>query len=270
MTVTTQPMLTLPPQDVPRDRWGRPTIDGRTYTRVSTLAKVLDDTRALLDWNARQAVVGLARSHDLIALAATTDPSDKTTLNKIVAQAKERAASTAAASIGTATHTATELLDRGDSIDGLPEAIQRDAHAYREAVTARGLHPLAAETFVVCDEVNAAGTFDRLYAGPSRVLIGDIKTSGNPDTHKYAGLAWAIQLAVYAHAKPWLPGRGVVEWADLGLPEPDKERGVVIHVVQGTGEVRLHSVDLAAGWVAAKLADDVLAVRKVKATQVIP
>jgi len=267
MTAT---MLDLPHIDIPRDRWGRPTIDGRTYTRVSTLAKVLDDTRALLNWNARITAVGLAKSEDLIAAVATTDPDDKKALDRLVEQAKERAASSAKATIGTATHAATELLDRGDDLDGLPDKVKGDAQAYRAAITAHGLTPLAAEMFVVCDEVNAAGSFDRLLAGPSRTLIGDIKTSGNPDTHKYAALAWAIQLATYAHSRPWIPGRGIVDWADLGLPEPDRERGLIIHIVQGTGQVRLHSVDLAAGWVAAKLADEVLAVRKVKPTQEIP
>lgn len=257
-------MLDLPHIDIPRDRWGRPTIDGRTYTRASTLAKTLDDTRALLNWNARITAVGLARSEDLIAAVATTDPDDKKALDRIVEQAKERAASSAKATIGTATHAATELLDRGDDLDGLPDKVKADAQAYRAAMDAHGLRPLAAEMFVVCDEVNAAGSFDRLLAGPSRVLIGDIKTSGNPDTHKYAALAWAIQLAVYAHARPWIPGRGVVDWADLGLPQPDQQRGLVIHIVQGTGQVRLHSVDLTAGWVAAKLADEVLAMRKLK------
>jgi hypothetical protein len=257
-------MITLPNIDIPRDRWGRPTIEGRSYTRVSTLAKTLDDTRALLNWNARITAIGLAKSEDLIAAVATTDPDDKKSLDKIVEQAKERAASTAKATIGTATHAATEILDRGDSLDGLPDKVKADAHAYADAIALHGLTPLAAEMFVVCDEVNAAGSFDRLMAGPSRTLIADIKTSGNPDTHKYAGLAWAIQLATYAHAKPWIPGRGIVEWADLGLPAPDLERGVVIHIVQGTGVVRLHSIDLAAGWVAARLADEVLAMRRLK------
>lgn len=257
-------MLSLGKFEIPRDRWGRPVIEGRTYTRVSTLAKTLDDTRALLNWNARVTALGLARSEDLIAAVATTDPDDRRALDKIVEQAKERAASSAKATIGTATHTATELLDRGDDLDGLPDKVKLDAHAYRDAITARGLTPLAAEMFVVCDEVNAAGSFDRLLQGPSRVLIGDVKTSGNPDTHKYAALAWAIQLACYAHAKPWIPGRGVVEWADIGLPAPDLERGLIIHIVQGTGQVRLHSVDLKAGWIAATLADEVLAMRKFK------
>lgn len=259
-------MLDLPRFEVPRDRWGRPIIDGLTYTRVSTLAKVLDDTRALMDWNARITAMGLARSEDLIAAVATTDPDDKKTLNRIVGQAKERAQSTAKATIGTAVHAATEILDRGGDLNGLPDKVKLDAHAYRDTIDRWRLVPLAAEVFVVNVEADAAGTFDRILQGPNRVLTMDIKTSGNPDTHKYAGLAWAIQLATYAHGKPWLPGRGIVEWVDLDLPTPDQDRGLVVHIVQGTGQVRLHSVDLRAGWIAALLARDVLAVRKVKPT----
>ena len=44
-----------------RDRWGRPIIDGRTYTRASTLAKALDDQSALIDWSARVALQGMSR-----------------------------------------------------------------------------------------------------------------------------------------------------------------------------------------------------------------
>jgi hypothetical protein len=259
-------VLDLPHADPPRDRWLRPVIDGLTYTRVSTLAKVLDDTRALMDWNARITALGLAKSEDLIAAIATTDPDDKKTLNKIVAQAKERAQSTAKATIGTAVHAATEIVDRGGDLNGLPDKVKLDALAYRATLDQWQLEPLAAELFVVNVEADAAGTFDRLLQGPNRCLVADVKTSGNPDTHKYAGLAWAIQIAVYARAKPWLPGRGIVEWADLGLPEPDLDRGLVVHIVQGTGQVRLHSVDLRAGWIGALLARDVIAVRKVKPT----
>lgn len=253
-----------------RDRWGRPIIDGVTYTRVSTLAKALDDTNALLKWGARQTAIGLSKSHDLIALAATTDPTDKTTLNKIVSQAQERAASTAAASIGTAIHKAIELLDLGQDTTGLPQQVMRDARAYQRATLTLGLQPLAVETFVVCDQVGAAGTFDRLYQGPTRALIGDLKTSANPDAHKWAQVAWAIQLAVYAHGKPWLPGRGIATWADVNLPEPDHKRGVIVHVQQGTGQVRIWSVDIEQGWVAAQIAMEVLAARRFKPITEIP
>jgi len=250
--------------DIPRDRWGRPTINGRTYTRVSTLAKVLDDTRALLDWNARQTAIGLARSEDLIAAVTTTSPDDKTTLNKIVNQAKERAATEAKATLGTAIHTATEMLDLGQPLDGIPDKVQVDAHAYQATCRMIGLTPLAAEMFITCDEVNAAGSFDRLMLGPGRVLIADLKTSGNTDTHKYAALSWAIQLAVYAHGQPWHPDHGQQTWADLGLPTPDQDRGLIIHIVQGTGQVRLHSIDLRLGWQAAHTADEALEYRRWK------
>jgi len=261
MTVT---MLTQPYIDVPRDRWGRPQIDGRSYTRASTLAKALDDTSNLTKWASRMTAVGLAKADDLVAAVATTSPDNKRELDALVKQAQERAGSTASRSIGTATHTATEMADRGESLDGLPAGIRRDADAYRARMAATGLVPLAAEMFVVCDEVNAAGSFDRLLAGPSRTLIGDIKTSASPDTAKWSALAWSIQLATYAHAKPWTPDRGIVEWADLGLPAPDQERGLVMHIVQGTGQVRLYSIDLVAGWQAARLADEVIAMRKLK------
>lgn len=258
------------PVEVPRDRWMRPVIDGNTYTRVSTLAKTLDDMNALLDWNARITALGLARSEDLIAAIATTDPDDKKTLNKIVAQAKERAQSTAKATIGTAVHAATVLADRGQDLNGLPDKVKTDAHAYRAALDSHGLTPLAAELFVVADHVNAAGSFDRLLRGPNKVVVADIKTSANPDTAKWAGLAWAIQIATYAHGRPWLPGRGVVDWAELDLPEPDLNRGLVIHITQGTGTVRLYTVDLRAGWVAAQLAREVLDHRKLQVATPIP
>lgn len=257
-------MLDLPHTEPPRDRYGRPLIDGQPYTRVSTLAKTLDDTRALMDWTARITALGLAKSEDLIAAVATTDPDDKNTLNKIVGQAKERAASTAKATIGTAVHAATELVDRGHDLNGLPDKVKLDAHAYRDTITTHRLTPLAAEMFVVCEELQCAGTFDRLLQGPNRCLIGDIKTSGNPDTAKYAALAWAIQLAVYAHAKPWIPGRGIVDWADVGLPQPDLLRGLVIHIVQGTGQVKLYSINLTGGWVAAQVAAEVRDLRNIK------
>lgn len=70
------------------------------------------------------------------------------------------------------------------------------------------------------------------------MLIGDLKTSGSADTARYASLSWSIQIAVYAHSFPWLPGQGVVSWSDVGLPAPDLEKGLVIHVQQGTGLAR--------------------------------
>jgi hypothetical protein len=250
-------LLYLPHADPPRDQWERPLIDGVAYTRASTLAKALDDQGSLIQWSARMAVTGLARSKDLIAAAAATDVDDKAALNRIVDRAKDRAQSMAKADIGTAIHAVTVMLDRGLPVDGQPDGVLTSALAYCRAVEAKRLRPLAAEVFVVCRELGAAGTFDRLLQGPTRTLIADLKTSANPAVVRYSALSWAVQLTVYAHGTPWLPGRGFVTWGELDLPEPDRDRGLVVHVPQGTSQTHLYSVDLRAGWEAAQLALDV-------------
>ena len=58
--------------EISRDRWVRPLITpvggGKPvgYTRVSTLAKALDDTTNLTAWKLRTAAVGLAKSPSVI------------------------------------------------------------------------------------------------------------------------------------------------------------------------------------------------------------
>lgn len=256
-------MIELDQGEIARDRWGRPQLpDLGTLTRTSTLAKTLDDQSSLSAWKARKAVVGVATSVELQTQAAAADPDDRDTLNRVVSSALERTQASAGARTGTLIHSATEALDHGRSIEGLPSKIRTDAQAYRTAIVSAGLSPLAAELFVVCPELGCAGSFDRILQGPSRVLIGDLKTSGSADTARYASLSWSIQIAVYAHSFPWLPGQGVVSWSDVGLPAPDLEKGLVIHVQQGTGLARLYSVNLDAGWAAAQQALEVRAMRK--------
>src|SRR5690242_11341562 len=64
------------PTEVPRDRWGRPLIrplDGgqpEPYTRVSTLAKALDDLNQLMAWKQRKTAEGLIRRPDLLTRVA--------------------------------------------------------------------------------------------------------------------------------------------------------------------------------------------------------
>jgi len=242
------------PVEPQRDQWDRPVIDGVSYTRASTLAKALDDQGSLIQWSARMAVTGLARSKDLIAAAAATDVDDKAALNRIVDRAKDRAQSMAKADVGTAIHAVTVMLDRGLPVDGIPDEVLRSAVAYQRATQVKQLQPLAAEMFVVCRELKAAGTFDRLLRGPTRTLIADLKTSANPSVVRYSALSWAVQLTVYARGTPWLPDRGFVDWSELDLPTPDQDRGLVVHVPQGTDTVHMHSIDLRAGWQAAQLA----------------
>ncbi len=112
--------MNQPAPAIARDRWGRPLITpiggGKPigYTRVSTLAKAIDDTEGLTQWKLRQAIIGLTRRSDLISLAASkTD--DKATLNRVAKEAMDAADSGAAANTGTALHSFTETADlKGD------------------------------------------------------------------------------------------------------------------------------------------------------------
>ena len=260
-------MIRTPHADPPRDRWGRPTIDGTSYTRASTLAKALDDQSALIKWSARMAVLGMARNPDLVALAATTAADDKRALDDIAERAKERAGATSGRDTGTSIHAATEMLDCAEDVAHLPGDLRRDALAYRAACEAESLTPVLAETFVVNDAVGAAGSFDRLlwYGAGERYVIGDIKTGSSDDPAyvlRYSGLAWAMQLAIYAGGRPW--HRTWQDWSDLGVARPDQTRGVIFYIQRGSGVCTPLWLDLEVGRRAARLAANVRAIKKAK------
>ena len=75
-------------EPVTRDRWGRPLIippDGGkpvAYTRVTTVAKTLEDEGGLSKWMMRMTALGLAQRPDLYALVATVG-DDKGALDRL-------------------------------------------------------------------------------------------------------------------------------------------------------------------------------------------
>lgn len=261
---------TPPPEDdipkaVPRDRWGRPQIitpDGKgraAYTRASTLAKTLDDGNNLMLWKARMAARGVAMRPDLLALFASftdlDDPEQKKEANKAAETAADVAGSTKKRTIGTAFHAFTEFWDKNHQLPPhVPEGILRTLLTNYIEVT-RPVRWLAFEQFVVVDEIGTAGTADRvgLLEG-QKPRIWDIK-SGRVD---YGQIAFAIQLATYAHGRLYNPQTGDrASW-----PAMDLEVGIILHADQDTGEVQPYEVDIAEGWRLAKLAIDIRAWRK--------
>ena len=248
--------------EVIRDRWGRPVIDGTTYLRPSSLAKTLEDQNGLIAWKARMTALGLSRNPDLLALVATTDPSNSKALNGIVERAAERAGSTGGRDTGTAIHAATEAVDYGEDISHMPADLQADALAYRAARESLGLTPLAAEVFVVNSYIGAAGTFDRLVIGDGlHPLVTDLKTGSKDDPEyaaKYNAVAWSIQLATYAYATP----HGF-PWSDIGGGAgPNLDVGIVWYIPRGLGKCYPIHLDLEAGWSLAQTAKAVYDARK--------
>jgi hypothetical protein len=253
--------MNQPAPAIPRDRWGRPLITpvggGKPigYTRVSTLAKAIDDTEGLTQWKLRQAIIGLTRRSDLISLAASkTD--DKATLNRVAKEALDAADSGAAANTGTALHSFTETADLGGDLSRVPHEHRPDIDAYLAATSS--LTVLAMEQFVVIDELQAAGSFDRIYRMPDgRIVIGDLKTGASAPNYAQAT---AAQMAMYAHG-------ALYEFA-TGTRHPltmvDKSIALMIHLPAGTGTCDIYVIDIAAGWEAALLASKVRDWRKAK------
>jgi len=241
--------ILTPRVEVPRDRFGRPLItppDGGQpvpYVRATTWAKTLDDMWGLTNWKLRQTAVGLADRPDLM-LAVTTQRDDKKALDATVQEAMEAAKSKAGATTGTALHKLTEYVDRGEDLPTIPPETLADLAAYEDAT--KGLEVVAIEQFVVVDDLQVAGTFDRIVQWQGRNYIADLKTSRTVD---YGMGSIAIQLALYS--------RGALYDHLTGTRDPlnvDQDKALVYHLPAGSGQCRILTVDINLGWAAALLA----------------
>jgi hypothetical protein len=248
-----------------RDRYGRPLITpvggGKPvgYTRVTTLAKALDDGGGLIPWKATATIVGAMRRQGLfarwqaLASKAQGDPwyhsaETKAAAKKLVEECAEAGGSTDRADLGTALHAIAEQADLGRPVHIQPN-LRADLDAYHATLAAHGVEilPEWMERFVVLDDWQVAGTFDRLVRMPDgRLVVADLKTGADL---KYSWQSIAVQLAAYAHGLDY----DVTTAVRTPLPEHDMSVGLVIHLPAGTGTCTLYTVDLVAGWEAAEL-----------------
>lgn len=257
----------------PRDRWGRPLIvtpdgsEATAYTRVSTLAKACDDLNNLMAWQQRKVIEGVVRRPDLLTRAAgalangnpDTDWPTKRALNDACKEAREAAGASTGASAGTGFHSLTEAIDRGEEPLFVPPADVPRLDAYREAT--KGIEWLGIEQFVVNDQVQAAGTFDRLARLPDgRVVVADLKSGKSEADYP---LGTTTQIATYALGRRYDPATG----ARASIHEDlDVNTGLLIHLPP-SGGCRLLLLDLRRGWEAARTAAQVLGIRKWKADE---
>lgn len=249
---------------IPRDRWGRPVIttpEGKqiAYQRATTLAGVLDDSYGLMAWKQRQTAAGIAARKDLLLRVSSLGmaPDDKgeaatwkSQMDAVCEAAMEASGSSAKATIGTALHSYTEAIDaarlEGRQFTGaVPAEYAPHLRAYADATGSLTVH--AMERFLVCDELQVAGTTDRIVTMPGidGLLIADVKTGSLAYPHKMA-----MQLAIYAHSVAYDPATG--ERTALG--DINQSIGVIIGLDAETGKCGLHKIDIAAGWEAIQLA----------------
>jgi hypothetical protein len=274
---------------IDRDQWGRPrlyTPEGRkvAHTRPSTVKGYLDPKDGLIAWKASMTALGLARSKSLQARVASIAAGgegysgNKGALKEIVEQATTIAQASQGANFGTAVHTFTELADAGQlDWDYVPEALRGPMDAYVEA-TSR-LKVIDSEVFVVIDQLQSAGSLDRLYELDGEVMVGDLKTGAQED--KYP-LGCTIQVAIYSRGQRYrdldfpgspeftdgTPNANATAWRKPLHPNLNQSRGIMIHLplepVKGKYVCNLLALDLDYGWKLAKLGVEVNAARRKK------
>ena len=254
-------------QKVKRDRWNRPLIlqpDGTEvgYTRMTTLAKIIDDTTMLDKWKLRNVMLGMVERPDLL-LAVRAHRDDKRQLNQLAEDAMEAAKAHAKATIGTAIHALSEAVDRGESLEGVPPEWIPVLAAYSRLMTEFDV--LGSEEFRVVDSLTCAGTADRRVRrkADGKVYILDTKTGGI----ELGALSIASQLAGYAHGCRYNVETG--ERLSDGADAPDTERGIVLHLPQDGSPASLQWIDLETGWEALQLCYNAHRIRKVKAEQLL-
>lgn len=260
--------VTVDPQGVPRDQWGRPVIhraDGswRGYSRVSSIAKELDDGKGLAFWQTVMTAIGVTITPDIFCkVAELVDSSDnpyedhKTALGKLAEQAQEAAGSTIKRELGTTLHEWAAIFDRTQDIDLIPDDHQADIQAYADALVRHGVQVLDNEVFVAVDEIEIAGTLDKLLLMPDgRTLVGDVKTGQRDQRYP---MAVGMQVGGYSRGDRYdLLSH---ERSPLGV---DQEDGVLIHLPSGSGTCELYPLNLRAGWQNLMLAKDLKRARKV-------
>jgi hypothetical protein len=243
-------------QSISRDRWGRPLVippDGGkpvAYRRVTTIAKAIDDTSNIQRWAQRMTAFGLAKRPDLFALVARCELDDKKELDRLCDQAKEHAGGSAAANTGTAIHALLEQFDNGQDPTPVNPNEELALTAWQRFLASTGWTIDGVEVFVVQDDIQAAGTLDRILSGH----IADLKTGASAN---YGHQAWAAQLSIYAHSKRYVDG--VRSPLDV-----DRKTGYILHLPVGARDVTVYDIDLERGRQIAKVAMSVIEWRATK------
>lgn len=267
-------------KEIEYDRWGRyanlPAIPGVTgfqaWTRVTTIAKTLEDTYYLELWKQRQVIMGIKNNPSLLdpisgARFNPTSNHGKTLLNSIASTAMDEAGSYTGAQKGTAFHDLTEAFDRGN-VSAMPLDTDEDRNsfemlkAYKRQLDLHNITmiPNLMERVVACPALNVAGRLDRIVSDDGILRIGDVKSQKTLD---FGQMSLAIQLAVYANSTHMLDQE---TWKWEPMPEGlDRTIGVILWVpAEEPGRAEVHDVDLDFGWTLAKAAVKVREWRKTK------
>jgi hypothetical protein len=251
-----------------RDQYGRylvvPPIGGppEGYSRVTTIAKVLDPGGGLIPWKATMTACGMILRRGLRAqwetlIAQYDNPwyaneQTKALCKALVEECAAVGGANDRAEIGTALHAITSMVDLGRTPSHLTEETETDIAAYQSGLKAAGvvISPQHVEVTVVLDQYKVAGTFDRLASVPGfdLPLVADLKTGAELS---YSWQSIAVQMAAYSRGNAIYQQGSAPDGSKdkrLPMPEVDQKNGLIIWLNAGTGTLELFLVDLEAGW----------------------
>lgn len=236
------------------DRFGRYLldIDGRgrkPYTRATTIAKTMEDTYHLGQWEGRTIAHGVAKRPDLTARAAVTPVDDKRSWSEIIDEAKSVAGGQAKAHMGTAFHQLHERVGAmdDDAWAAVPSLLRDTYQVYRAELDRLGITEVATEATVADTTLGVAGKVDGfVQLADGRVVSLDRKT-GRAVDHPHSP---TTQLAVYSNATHIEIGTKWVRMAER-FPQLDRTLGLIVDITVATEQepasVHVYEVDLVAG-----------------------
>lgn len=179
-------------------------------------------------------------------------------MKQLVERAQTAASSDDGSGKGTAFHELTEVVDAGKWPQFIPPGMEPWLEAYAKRM--EDYTVLLAEGFVVVDELQAAGSFDKLLQckRTGEIRIGDLKSGKSDPAFPMKAM---IQFAAYAHGELYDQETG--ERKPIH-PEISLKRADMIHVpIRSSEDPRcdVYPVDIEKGWEYAKLAVQVKAAR---------
>jgi len=227
--------VSLKDLEIPRDK-GRPVINGKPYSRVSTVAGHINSMAGLGVWKQRHIALAVARRPDIQQELCMLTYEDKTRVDGLIEEALMRArddegnGKLLAARRGTVFHDATV-------VQGLPmpEPYQVASDGFFEALDRYGLEVVDTEVFVVNDRLEVAGTYDHkvVHRVTGRAYILDKKTGGKYWTVHAAQLDGYAGSVAYDHVNDVR--------MDLGV---ERDMGLIAHTDLVTGLTEISTVDL--------------------------
>lgn len=214
-----------------------------SYSRATSLAKMLDDMYMVHRWNVRKTLLGLASRQDLktdlhriksdIESTETTEEDSRGALENIAEEAASAAGTNTANEFGSAVHDWAAYVDAGlISVHQVPEMFRAHVIRHLQLLADHQLTvlPEYTERVVMNTELNTVGTLDRvllkrLRPGDSNSLVlGDLKTSAKLD---FSWLSFAVQLAFYQSCDLMLSEDGTC-WEPM--PSLDDTVAFVVHL----------------------------------------